>query len=170
MAQTYEIDINRYNGTDYDTLLPTPATHANTHKADGTDPLVCQTGNYGDKTVTGAKIADGAVGTTQLDSDSVTSVKIAADAVSTTYTGSLTVAGWSGSAAPYSQAVTVTGILATDAPIVDLIPSDTYSVAENEIEGWGMIYKAITSDNTITFYATDIPSAPLSFQVRCIRK
>lgn len=61
MAQTYEIDINRYNGTDYDILLPTPATHANTHKADGTDPLVCQTGNYGDKTVTGAKIADGSV-------------------------------------------------------------------------------------------------------------
>lgn len=61
MAQTYEIDINRYNGTDYDTLLPTPATHAGTHKANGIDPLVCQTGNYGDKTVTEAKIADGAV-------------------------------------------------------------------------------------------------------------
>ncbi len=39
MAQTYEIDINRYNGTDYDTLLPTPATHASTHKASGTDPV-----------------------------------------------------------------------------------------------------------------------------------
>lgn len=58
MAQTYEIDINRYNGTDYDTLLPTPATHASTHKADGVDPLTCQTGNYGDKTVTRAKLAD----------------------------------------------------------------------------------------------------------------
>ena len=170
MAQTYEIDINRYNGTDYDTFLPTPATHAATHKADGTDPLVCQTGNYGDKTVTGAKMVDGAVGTPQLGSDSVTSVKIAANAVSAIYTGNLTVAGWSGSVAPYSQVVAVAGILATDAPIVDLIPSDTYSVVENEIEGWGMIYKAITSDNTITFYATDIPSAPLSFQVRCIRK
>lgn len=39
MAQTYEIDINRYNGTDYDTLLPTPATHASTHKAEGIDPV-----------------------------------------------------------------------------------------------------------------------------------
>lgn len=39
MAQKYEIDINRYNGTDYDTLLPTPATHAASHKADGTDPV-----------------------------------------------------------------------------------------------------------------------------------
>lgn len=76
MAQTYEIDINRYNGTDYDTLLPTPATHASTHKADGTDPLVCQTGNYGDKTVTGAKMADGTVDATQLASNAVSTKKI----------------------------------------------------------------------------------------------
>lgn len=76
MAQTYEIDINRYNGTDYDTLLPTPATHAATHQADGNDPLTCQTGNYGDKTVTGAKMADGTVGATQLASNAVTTAKI----------------------------------------------------------------------------------------------
>ena len=61
MAQNYEIDIKRFNGQDYDTLLPTPAAHAGTHKANGIDPLVCQTGNYGNKTVTGAKIADGSV-------------------------------------------------------------------------------------------------------------
>lgn len=77
MAQTYEIDINRYNGTDYDTLLPTPATHASTHRANGTDPIVCQTGNYGDKTVTGAKMADGTVTTIQLASNAVSTEKIA---------------------------------------------------------------------------------------------
>lgn len=82
MAQTYEIDINRYNGTDYDTLLPTPATHASTHKANGTDPLVCQTGNYGDKTVTGAKMTDGTVGATQLASNAVETAKIKDAAVS----------------------------------------------------------------------------------------
>lgn len=170
MAQTYEIDIKRYNGTDYDTLLPTPATHAATHQADGTDPLVCQTGNYGDKTVTGAKMADGTVSTTQLDSNSVTSVKIAANAVSTTYTGDLTATGWSGSAAPYSQAVTITGVLATDTPIVDLVASDTYATAESQIEGWANIYRAVATSNTITFYATDKPTIALPFQVRCIRK
>lgn len=160
MAQTYEIDINRYNGTDYDTLLPTPATHASTHKADGTDPLVCQTGNYGDSTVTTAKIANNAV----------TVNKIADNAVSTIYTGNLTVAGWSGSAAPYSQAVTITGVLATDTPIVDLVPSTTYATAESQIEGWANIYRAVASANTITFYATDIPTVSLPFQARCIRK
>lgn len=76
MAQTYKIDINRYNGTDYDTLLPTPATHASTHKANGTDPLTCQTDNYGDKTVTGAKMANGTVTATQLASNAVTTAKI----------------------------------------------------------------------------------------------
>nr|DAI01002.1 MAG TPA: hypothetical protein [Caudoviricetes sp.] len=160
MAQTYEIDINRFNGTDYDILLPTPATHAITHKADGTDPLVCQTGNYGDSTVTTAKIVNNAV----------TVNKIADNAVSTIYTGNLTVASWSGSAAPYSQAVTITGVLATDTPIVDLVPSTTYATAESQIDGWANIYRAVASANTITFYATDIPTVSLSFQARCIRK
>lgn len=76
MAQTYEIDIERFNGTDYDTLLPTPATHAATHQADGIDPLTCQTDNYGDKTVTGVKMADATVTATQLASDAVTTAKI----------------------------------------------------------------------------------------------
>ena len=83
MAQTYEIDINRCNGTDYDTLLPTPATHAATHKADGADPITLQTGNYGDGTITKVKLASGAT---------YTQIAI-----------TLTVAGWSDN----SQTVTV---------------------------------------------------------------
>ena len=47
MAQNYEIDIKRFNGQDYDTLLPTPAAHASTHQANGSDPLTLQAGNYG---------------------------------------------------------------------------------------------------------------------------
>lgn len=90
--------------------------------------------------------------------------------VSTVYTGNLTVAGWSGSAAPYSQAVTITGVLATDTPIVDLVPSTTYATAESQIEGWANIYRAVAAANRITFYATDIPTVSLSFQARCIRK
>lgn len=77
MAQTYEIDIERFNGTDYDTLLPTPATHASTHLANGTDPIVCQTGNYGNQTVTSTKIATGAIGSTQMADNAVTWAKLA---------------------------------------------------------------------------------------------
>lgn len=71
MAQNYEIDIKRFNGQDYDTLLPTPASHASTHQANGSDPLTLQTGNYGalsiptsayqDASVTRAKLANDAL-------------------------------------------------------------------------------------------------------------
>ena len=61
MAQTYEIDIERYNGTDYDTLLPTPAAHASTHQAGGSDPITVKTGNIEDGAVSRAKLAQDAL-------------------------------------------------------------------------------------------------------------
>lgn len=80
MAQNYEIDIKRFNGQDYDTLLPTPASHASTHQAGGSDPIIMQTGNYADGSITAAKLAPGSVGSTELASDSVTLDKIASAA------------------------------------------------------------------------------------------
>lgn len=71
MAQNYEIDIKRFNGQDYDTLLPTPAAHASTHQADGSDPLTLQAGNYG-----GASIP-----TSAYQDASVTRAKLATDAL-----------------------------------------------------------------------------------------
>ena len=71
MAQTYEIDINRFNGQDYDTLLPTPASHASTHQAGGSDPLTLQTGNYGALSIP----------TSAYQNASVTRAKLANDAL-----------------------------------------------------------------------------------------
>lgn len=71
MAQNYEIDIKRFNGQDYDTLLPTPAAHASTHQADGSDPLTLQTGNYGDASIP----------TSAYQNASVTRAKLAQDAL-----------------------------------------------------------------------------------------
>lgn len=81
MAQEYGIDIQRWNGTDYDTLKPTPDAHADTHKASGSDPIVMQTGNYGDKTVTSAKLGDAAVVTGKIANNAVTRAKLANDAL-----------------------------------------------------------------------------------------
>ena len=71
MAQTYEIDINRYNGQDYDTLLPTPASHASTHQANGSDPLTLQAGNYGALSIP----------TSAYQNTSITRAKLAQDAL-----------------------------------------------------------------------------------------
>ena len=137
-------------------------------------------GKLAEGAITGAAIGAGSVNSEKLgqyavtaekiSGTAVTAEKIAPNAVSTKYNGQLTVAGWSGSAAPYTQAVTVTGVLATDEPMVDLIPSDTYSTAALEDSQWGQIYKAVATANTITFYAKVKPSVALNFKARCIRK
>ena len=71
MAQNYEIDIKRFNGQDYDTLLPTPASHASTHQAGGSDPLTLQKGNYGSLSIP----------TSAYQNASVTRAKLANDAL-----------------------------------------------------------------------------------------
>ena len=71
MAQTYEIDIERYNGTDYDTLLPTPASHASTHQANGSDPLTLQAGNYGALSIPTSAYQNASVSRTKLARDAL---------------------------------------------------------------------------------------------------
>lgn len=74
---------------------------------------------------------------------------------------------WSGSAAPYTQSVTVSGILATDEPIVDLIT--TTNNYESEIENYGKIFKITTSANKITVYATEKTTASISCKLKVVR-
>ena len=76
---------------------------------------------------------------------------------------------WSGSSAPYSKTVTVSGILATDTPIIDVVMSGTYSTDEARIEAWGYIYRAVCNNGSITFYATEKPTVSLPIQIKVVR-
>lgn len=127
------------------------------------------TGQIDDVAVTADKIANSAVTNAKIANSAVTADKIADGAVSTVYTATLDTT-WSGSAAPYTKAQTISGILATDNPIIDLVPSDTFADAEAQEEAWANIYRAVTSANTITFYAKEKPEVSIPIQVRCIRK
>ena len=76
---------------------------------------------------------------------------------------------WSGTSAPFSKTVTVSGILATDTPIIDIVMSGTYSTDEARIEAWGYIYRAVTANGSITFYATEKPTVSLPIQIKVVR-
>ena len=71
MAQNYEIDIKRFNGQDYDTLLPTPAAHASTHQANGSDPLTLQAGNYGALSIPTSAYQNASVSRSKLAQDAL---------------------------------------------------------------------------------------------------
>lgn len=76
---------------------------------------------------------------------------------------------WSGSSPPYSKTITVSGILSTDTPIIDVVMSGTYSTDIARAEAWGYIYRAVTANGSITFYATEKPTVSLPIQIKVVR-
>lgn len=79
-----------------------------------------------------------------------------------TYKGTFLSSGWS-SSAPYTQAITVEGVLSTDYPFVDIDLSDV-SDAVSVIEGWKLVGRCtVSADNNVIAYcyeeapAVDIP-------------
>lgn len=57
---------------------------------------------------------------------------------------------WVGASAPYTQDVTVMGILADDDPIINPVYSETNATAILEKAAWGNVGKIVTTLNTIT--------------------
>ncbi len=76
---------------------------------------------------------------------------------------------WSGTSAPYTKTISVSSILSTDTPIIDVVMSGTYSTDEARAEAWGYIYRAVTANNSITFYAMEKPTVSLPIQIRVVR-
>ena len=150
-----------YTGTEatfYAALTAMPYHNAR-HLPDGADPITVKAGNIEASAVETAKIKDKAV----------TMAKLADHAVSVDYTVTLDTT-WSGDAAPYTKEQTINGILAADAPLIDIVPSATFADAEKQADAWALIYRAVTAANKITFYAKAKPTVSIPLQIRCIRK
>jgi hypothetical protein len=78
---------------------------------------------------------------------------------------------WTGSEAPYTAVKTVSGILSTDRPILDL---DLSAVAIGNVAAkqadWALVYRAAATDtNEISFFATDEPTESLVVQIKVVR-
>ena len=94
---------------------------------------------------------------------------IAAKATTVLYTGTIGTS-WSGSSAPYTQSVSISGILATDTPIVDInFNSVTYANKEAVTTAWGSIYRITTAANSITVYADEKTTTSVPIQLKVVR-
>ena len=84
-----------------------------------------------------------------------------------TYKGTLSASKWSGSA-PFTQTITVTGVLLTDYPFVD-IDLSSVSDASAVIEGWKLVGRCtVSADNTVIAYCyeeTPTVNIPVVFKV-----
>lgn len=159
MAQNYEIDIKRFNGQDYDTLLPTPAAHASTHQADGSDPITVKTGNIEDGAVTTTKIANYSISRIKIAPEAVTRANLASDAKVIAFTDkAVEVSAWVSDATytdfPYKAAVDCKGVTLMHYAEVTFAPADAMSgnfapVAESYSGG-------------VYIYASEIPDAVLT--------
>jgi hypothetical protein len=76
---------------------------------------------------------------------------------------------WTGSTAPYTQEITITGITDNDKPIVDVTMSGTYATDQTRFAEWGKIYRIVTTTNKIIIYATDKTTVMLPIQLQVVR-
>lgn len=162
MAQTYDIEINRYNGTDYDTLYPKTSI-GNVDGINGAVSGIMQTNLTASRALVSnasGKVAVSPVTATELGYlDGVTSnvqTQInakAAKSVSTTAT--LTVAGWSNN----QQTVTVAGMTASATVVITAAPDSYIAYAEAGVRCTAQ------GANTLTFACEDTPTSALTANV-----
>ena len=87
----------------------------------------------------------------------------------TDYTITVPITGWTGSTEPYKRSVTLNGILATDKPIIGIIPTGTWATDEAMRDAWACIRRISTAANKLNLEADSIPETAITLQVRCIR-
>nr|DAJ66758.1 MAG TPA: hypothetical protein [Caudoviricetes sp.] len=77
---------------------------------------------------------------------------------------------WVGSAAPYTQTITVTGITAKDNPIVDIYSNSTAAKFKLELKAYALVGKIATAANSITLTCYDKkPTTAFGLQLKVVR-
>lgn len=85
------------------------------------------------------------------------------------YTATLPASGWT-NAAPFTQTVSVSGILSTDTPIADVVLDQSTPTALTQIEAWMSVSKIETADGTITATCLEeLPAIDIPIQLKVVR-
>ena len=84
-------------------------------------------------------------------------------------TVTLTVAGWTGASAPYTQTITVLGMTSSIVPIIAPSYSDTVATALDQQTEWGKITKAVSDTDSIVFKCyEDKPTVELTAIIKAV--
>lgn len=123
--------------------------------------------NIGFLGAVGGKVTNLATPTNNTDATNKEYVDTKATVYS--YTASLSTT-WTGTSAPYTQSISISGILSTDKPHITPVYSTTNATAILEKKAWNCISKAVTSAGKITFTCfEEKPTQALSLQIEVIR-
>lgn len=76
---------------------------------------------------------------------------------------------WEGDSVPFTQEIEVEEMLATDAPTIVLVPAGTHSEQMAQVAEFSKIFRGITSDGKITFYAKEATTLTLTLQMQLIK-
>lgn len=122
------------------------------------------------------------VNTSHIEDDSISADKIVDNSVSINTTAVIPkktsdndISPWVATSgnAPYTQEIVVSGILESDNPIIDVVPSATnYATAQNQINAWAEIYRIETKSGGggLKVYAHYPTSVNLTIRIICVRK
>lgn len=73
---------------------------------------------------------------------------------------------WTGETAPYTQRIEVDNMWSFFNPNVGLNPSTSYNVALVEVQEYSKLYKGVSGEGYIDFYATEKPKCDLSLTIK----
>ena len=111
-------------------------------------------------------IARGGTGSTTATS----ALKALGGAKTVTYTVSITNSWTAYSGGGYYKTVTVSGMLASDNPVADVVLSTDVAASKLQLEAWACVSHIVTDKGQITIYCFDTaPTVTMSVQFLCVR-
>lgn len=76
---------------------------------------------------------------------------------------------WDATSTPYMQIIAVPGLMAIDSPHIDILVSDNYYIAQDELDAYELIYRIVTLDDAIEVYAVSQTEIPITIQLEVRR-